>query len=187
MNKIKHIILFLTLITVLGSCKESWLDINEDPNTPSNTTASVKSRLPWVQHHFLYAQGTAGARAALVSQHITFVSSTAQQSMAAGWNPIAGMATTPYQFFFVASAANIQDLMDKAEKESAAGEKPAAVAKITIIKHNANDTIKEVSSVSKFFVRLSNVGMKKIPAKNQSIKKKPNFKIDSINSTPENC
>lgn len=119
MNKIKHIILFLTLITVLGSCKESWLDINVDPNTPSNTTASVNTRLPWIQHHFLYAQGTAGARAALVSQHITFISSTAQQSMAAGWNPIAGMATTPYQFFFVASAANIKDLMDKAEQENA--------------------------------------------------------------------
>lgn len=104
---------------MLGSCKESWLDINEDPNTPSNTTAAVNSRLPWVQHHFLYAQGTAGARAALVTQHLSFVSSTSQQSMAAGWNPIAGMSTTPYQFFFVASAANIQDLIDKAEKEEA--------------------------------------------------------------------
>lgn len=115
----KNIIVGLTLIVMLGSCKESWLDINEDPNTPSNTTAAVNSRLPWIQHHFLYGQGTAGARAALVTQHISFVSSTSQQSMAAGWNPIAGMSTTPYQFFFVASAANIQDLIDKAEQEEA--------------------------------------------------------------------
>lgn len=120
MNKFKNIILFLSLLVVLGSCKESWLDINEDPNTPSNTTASVRSRLPWVQHHFLYAQGTAGARASLVTQHLTFVyNTTAQQSLAAGWNPIAGMSTTPYQFFFVASAANISDLIAKAEAEQA--------------------------------------------------------------------
>lgn len=119
MIKFKHIILSLALVSMLGSCKESWLDINVDPNTPSNTSASVKSRLPWIQHHFLYAQGTAGARAALVTQHTTFISSTAQQSMAAGWNPIPGMVTTPYQFFFVASASNIQDLMEKAEKEGA--------------------------------------------------------------------
>lgn len=119
MNRFKQIIAILTLVVVLGSCKESWLDINENPNTPSNATASVKSRLPWIQHHFLYAQGTAGARASLITQHLTFVNSTAQQSMAAGWNPIAGMSTTPYQFFFVASASNLKDLEEKAEQENA--------------------------------------------------------------------
>lgn len=119
MNKFKNIILFFSVIILLGSCKNSWLDINEDPNNPSNAVASVDSRLPWIQHHFLYAQGTAGARAALVTQQLTFVSSTGHQSMAAGWNPIAGMSTTPYQFFFVASAANLKDLEERAASEDA--------------------------------------------------------------------
>jgi len=104
---------------ILSSCKDSWLDINEDPNTPSNTVASVKSRLTWVQHYYLYAQCTAGVRAATVTQQVTFVNSTAQQSMSAGWNPIAGMSTTPYQFWFVGVGSNLEDLEIKAEKEGA--------------------------------------------------------------------
>ncbi|TJZ61977.1 SusD/RagB family nutrient-binding outer membrane lipoprotein [Sphingobacterium olei] len=119
MKRFKNIILTLFVVSALVSCKQSWLDINEDPNTPSNSVATVKSRLPWIQHHLLYAQGTAGARAGYVTQQLTFVSSTAQQSMAAGWNPIAGMSTTPYQFFFVAAASNLKDLEERAERESA--------------------------------------------------------------------
>lgn len=120
MNKLKNILLLSgVLMLILPSCKDSWLDINEDPNTPSNTVASVKSRLTWIQHYYLYAQGTAGVRASLVSQQLTFVNSTAQQSMASGWNPIAGMSTTPYQWWFVGSSANLEDLETKAEKEGA--------------------------------------------------------------------
>lgn len=120
MNKFQNILFVCAALFLLGSCKKSWLDINEDPNTPSNTVASVKSRLPWIQHYYLYAQGTAGVRAATVTQQLTFVSSsTAQQSMSAGWNPIAAMSTTPYQFFFVGSASNLKDLETKAAEEDA--------------------------------------------------------------------
>ncbi len=120
MNKLKNILLLgITSMFILSSCKDTWLDINEDPNTPSNTVASVKGRLAWIQHHYLYAQGTAGVRASTVTQQVTFVSSTAQQSMSAGWNPIAGMSTTPYQWWFVTAAANLEDLEAKAEKEEA--------------------------------------------------------------------
>lgn len=118
MNKFKNILLLLSVV-FWSSCSKSWLDINDDPNNPSNAVASVDSRLPWIQHHFLYAQGTAGARASLITQQLTFVNSTGHQSMAAGWNPIAGMSTTPYQFFFVASAANFKDLEERAAKEEA--------------------------------------------------------------------
>jgi len=120
MNKLKNILMLsVASMLILSSCKDTWLDINEDPNTPSNTVASVKGRLAWVQHHYLYAQGTAGVRAATVTQQVTFISSTAQQSMSAGWNPIAGMSTTPYQWWFVTAAANLEDLEAKAEKEEA--------------------------------------------------------------------
>ena len=39
--------------------------------------------------------------------------------MTAGWNPIAGMSTTPYQFFFVGAGSNFQDMEAKATAESA--------------------------------------------------------------------
>ena len=120
MNKLKNILLLsVASILILSSCKETWLDINEDPNTPSNSVATLGSRLAWIQHHYLYAQGTAGVRASTITQQVTFVSSTAQQSMSAGWNPISTMSTTPYQWWFVAAAANLEDLETRAEKENA--------------------------------------------------------------------
>lgn len=101
------------------SCSKDWLDINVDPNNPSSSVAPVSSRLPWIQHHYLYAQGTAGARAGFITQMLTYTYGTATHSMSAGWNPVAGVSTTPYQFFFVASAANLKDLEEKAMEEEA--------------------------------------------------------------------
>lgn len=119
MKRLNKILLLFSALLVLGGCSKNWLDVNKDPSNPSSKDATVDSRLPWMQHHMLYAQGTAGARAALVTQGLTFINSTAQQSMAAGWNPIAGMVTTPYQFFFVAVGSNIAELEQKARKEEA--------------------------------------------------------------------
>ncbi|UXD69550.1 SusD/RagB family nutrient-binding outer membrane lipoprotein [Sphingobacterium faecium] len=119
MNNYKKILSLLVVLTLFSSCSKKWLDINVDPNTPSSTVASVKSRLAWIQHYYLYAQGTAGTRAGYVTQQLTFISSTGQQSMAAGWNPVAGMSTTPYQFFFVGAGSNFKDLEEKAIAENA--------------------------------------------------------------------
>lgn len=119
MNKYRKILTLLLVLALFSSCSKKWLDINVDPNTPSSTVASVKSRLTWIQHYYLYAQGTAGTRANFITQQLTFVSSAAQQSMTAGWNPIAGMSTTPYQFFFVGAGSNFQDMEAKATAEGA--------------------------------------------------------------------
>lgn len=119
MNKYKKIVSFLLVLTLFSSCSKNWLDINVDPNTPSSTVASVQSRLAWIQHYYLYAQGTAGTRAGFVTQQLTFSNSTASNSMVAGWNPMSGMSTTPYQFFFVGAGANFQDMEEKAQAENA--------------------------------------------------------------------
>ncbi len=119
MNKYKRIVSFLLVLTLFSSCSKNWLDINVDPNTPSSTVASVQSRLAWIQHYYMYAQGTAGTRAGFVTQQLTFVNSTASNSLIAGWNPAAGMSTTPYQFFFVGAGANFKDMEDKATAEKA--------------------------------------------------------------------
>lgn len=119
MNKYKRIVSFLLVLTLFSSCSKNWLDINVDPNTPSSTVASVQSRLAWIQHYYLYAQGTAGTRAGFVTQQLTFVNSTASNSMIAGWNPAAGMSTTPYQFFFIGAGANFKDMEEKATTDKA--------------------------------------------------------------------
>jgi len=117
----KKILYFTTIImTLLNlSCSKSWLDINEDPNNPSNTVASVESRLPWIQHHYLYAQMAAGARASFATQQLTMTTTGARDGMTAGWNPGSGVVTLPYQWFFVVSAANFKDLENKAMAEEA--------------------------------------------------------------------
>lgn len=119
MKKITYIFLSTLILLSVLSCKEDWLDINEDPNNPSNTVASVDSRLPWIQHHYLYAQMTAGARANYITQQITYINSTAANSVLAGWNPASGTVTLPYQWFFVVAAANLKDLEEKATEEGA--------------------------------------------------------------------
>ncbi|PUV23394.1 SusD/RagB family nutrient-binding outer membrane lipoprotein [Sphingobacterium athyrii] len=119
MNKYKRIVSFLLVLTLFSSCSKNWLDINVDPNTPSSTVASVQSRLAWIQHYYLYAQGTAGTRASFVTQQLTFVNGTASNSMIAGWNPLPGMSTTPYQFFFIGAGANFKDMEEKAKSENA--------------------------------------------------------------------
>ncbi len=118
MKKIIYILAILGILSLI-SCNQDWLDINEDPNNPSNTVASVDSRLPWIQHHFLYAQMSAGARSSYITQQLTFINSTAANSVLAGWNPASGTVTLPYQWFFVTSAANLKDLEDKAIEEEA--------------------------------------------------------------------
>lgn len=118
MKSIRYIVL-AGVIALVSACKTDWLDVNVDPNNPSNAVASVASRLPWIQHHYLYAQGTAGVRGAFISQMLTYTSGTVTHSMASGWNPVAGYSTTPYQFFFVASAANLHDLESRAMEEEA--------------------------------------------------------------------
>ncbi len=119
MKKIKNILYICCLALSFSSCKESWLDVNVDPSNPSSEVATINSRLPWIQHHVLYATGTAGARAGFITQHLSFVNSTASQSMVAGWNPVAAISTTPYQFFFVTAASNIADLEKRAQEEQA--------------------------------------------------------------------
>ena len=117
MKKLTYLTLSVLIITT--SCSKNWLDINEDPNNPSNTVASVSSRLPWIQHHYLYAQMAAGTRASFATQQLTMTTTGSRDGMTAGWNPGSGVVTLPYQWFFVVAAANFKDLEDKAMAEEA--------------------------------------------------------------------
>ena len=68
-----------------------------------------------------------------------------------------------------------------------AGENPTLAANKTIKRHKANETISSISSVNRCLAFFKSVGIKKIPATNQMVKKKINFNTDCINSPPENC
>ncbi|MCD8079109.1 MAG: SusD/RagB family nutrient-binding outer membrane lipoprotein [Bacteroides sp.] len=123
MKNLKYIGCSLLFVLGLVSCND-WLDVNDNPNTPTQSEASVASRLPWIQHHCAYAYGSAGMRGGYMTGMITSVSdastsSTNMHNYMPFWDPINGISTTPYQHWFVGAAANLEDLIRAAEEEGA--------------------------------------------------------------------
>ena len=118
MKKIFSIALTLMMLLGLSSCAE-WLDVNTDPDSPSNKSATVYNRLPWIQYYYMYGWGTANTRSSAIVQMVTTASRTAAIGLQANWNPAQGIATTVYQNFFLGAACNVPDLIEKAEAEGA--------------------------------------------------------------------
>ena len=126
MKKILYSILSLILILGATSC-ENWLDVNTNPDTPSNNSASVEIRLPWIQHYYMYAYGSASVRTNAACQIITNTAKDNHISRMATWDPWQDMNITPYQQWFVGAANNIPDLINKAEETGAYHYKAAAL------------------------------------------------------------
>ena len=118
MKKILSIAICLVMLLGLSSCAQ-WLDVNTDPDSPSNKSATVENRLPWIQYYYMYGWGTANTRTSAIVQMVTTASRTAAIGLQANWNPAQGIATTVYQNFFLGAACNVPDLIEKAEKEGA--------------------------------------------------------------------
>ncbi|MCD8184363.1 MAG: SusD/RagB family nutrient-binding outer membrane lipoprotein [Bacteroides sp.] len=124
MKKIKYIGLCLVLVSGFASCSlDNWLDVNENPNTPTQEVASLSSRLPWIEHHYGYAAGTAGFRAGYVNGMLTahkgITKTTDLNYYMPYWDVTNGISTTPYQHWFVGAACNLDDLIKSAEEEGA--------------------------------------------------------------------
>jgi hypothetical protein len=121
MKKLLYITLSLVLLLGVSSCKE-WLNVNVDPDNPSDASATINIRLPWIQHYYMYAWGTANMRtntiAGILTQTYTS-SSTASNHFLAAWKPIQGSCTTIYQNWFLGAAVNIGPMIKKAEEEGA--------------------------------------------------------------------
>ena len=49
MKKIFSFLFGLVLLLGMTSCAQ-WLDLNTDPDSPSNKSATVQNRLPWIQY-----------------------------------------------------------------------------------------------------------------------------------------
>jgi hypothetical protein len=118
MKKIVYITLSLFLLSGLNSCK-NWLDVNVDPNNPSDASATVNIRLPWIQTYYLYAWGVANMRASTIAGLITQTSATSANGLLAAWNPLQSSCTTIYQNWFLGAAVNLNPLIAKAEETGA--------------------------------------------------------------------
>ncbi len=118
MKKILTIIIALAFLLGSSSC-EKWLDINVDPDNPNDLSATPEIRLPWIQHYYMYAWGTANTRTSFIAGLLTYTSSTAASSRLAAWNPLQSSCTTVYQNWFLGAAVNLNPLITKAEETGA--------------------------------------------------------------------
>ena len=114
MKKLLYSILSLILIFGATSC-ENWLDVNTNPDKPNNESASVEIRLPWIQHYYMYAYGSASVRTCAAAQIITSYTRDNIGRMAS-WDPWQDMNITPYQQWFVGAANNIPDIINGAQE-----------------------------------------------------------------------
>ncbi len=118
MKKILYIALSLLLSFGMTACND-WLDVNVDPDNPNNSSATVESRLPWIQHYYMYAWGSACMRGVTIGGLMTQTSTTSTNGLLSAWNPAQGATTTSYQNWFIGAACNIDDMIAAAEKTGA--------------------------------------------------------------------
>lgn len=117
MKKLIYIFLGATLSLVMSSCKD-WLDVNTDPDSPNNASATVDTRLPWIENYFTRAMGVSNFRTSCIAGNWYGISST-NNFLSTTWAFGSGATTTPYQLWFVTVGTNLQDLYDKAKDEGA--------------------------------------------------------------------
>lgn len=118
MKSLKYMMAAGCLLTLgLTSCSD-FLDVNVDPDKPNNTTAEVANRVPWIQRMFMYSAGITNYRTSMISGTLYSTSGT-HGPAAVTWNFAAGTTTSSYQTWFVETAANLNDLYDKAKAENA--------------------------------------------------------------------
>ncbi len=121
MKKMKYFLMSMVIALGMTSCGDhnSWLDINEDPDNATATSATPEIRLPWIENYFTYAWGSASMRTSQIYGVLTQTSKTSTNGLMCAWNPAQGSATTPYQNFFIGAGVNIDPLIAKASSVGA--------------------------------------------------------------------
>ncbi|WP_437920180.1 SusD/RagB family nutrient-binding outer membrane lipoprotein [Sphingobacterium sp. LRF_L2] len=113
MKKILSILSVLFTL-VISSC-EKWLDVNDDPNNPTATDASVEIRLPAILSQFVDGYESAGTRAALISGQLAATGTTSNNYYLQSWQITNASVNWPYQSWYVYCAVNIPYMIDAAE------------------------------------------------------------------------
>lgn len=97
----------------MSSCND-WLDVNDNPNTPSDAAAAYYQNLPHCQFYTNSAYMFAAFRTGMAMGDYTMNSTTSTYGGASCWLPSISWVTTPYQWFFVGAGSNLQGMYDKA-------------------------------------------------------------------------
>lgn len=120
MKYIRSIILCCVCLMSLSlvSCNE-WLNVNVDPENPSSVSATYQTRLAHIEFYTNSAQQFAAWRSSLSMGDWTRYYNGSTYWHMSYWNPQTGAVTTPYQWWFVGAACNIEDMYKKAMEAGA--------------------------------------------------------------------
>ncbi|MCH5222033.1 MAG: SusD/RagB family nutrient-binding outer membrane lipoprotein [Muribaculaceae bacterium] len=105
------------------SCND-WLDVNTNPNTPTNAAAEYYQRLAHIQFYTNHAINIAGRPTEVITGDIVTNARTGTYGILGQWQFTAGTTvyfptTTAYQWWYVGAACNLNDLISSAEKAEA--------------------------------------------------------------------
>ena len=90
----------------MTSCSD-FLDVNVDPDQPTNESALVENRVPWIQRMYMYSAGLANYRTSTIAGVIYTTNGTVGPNCST-WNFAAGLTTSAYQTWYVESASNLR-------------------------------------------------------------------------------
>lgn len=110
----------------LTSCND-WLNVNVDPDSPSDAAALYNQRLAHIQFYTRDAQVFAGWRNSFAGGDWTSTNGSTYYNVSIHY-PTSSLVTTPYQWWFVGACANVPDMYNKAK--AAGNDQYAGVAKL---------------------------------------------------------
>ena len=118
MKLLKSLILCVAGVMMLTSCND-WLDVNTSPNNPSSESATYQSRLSHIEFYTNYAQQIGAWRSCMACGDWTrYYNGSTYWNMSIKY-PTISIVTTPYQWWFVGAACNIESMREKAEAAGA--------------------------------------------------------------------
>ncbi len=113
-------VLMIAGVTALSmtSCND-WLDVNNDPNTPTSADASLNARCVYMQHYSIASYMIPASNTAYYCGQLA-TATGAQQTGAMNWNLSASnRANNAQQWFLVPVGGNLPDLYKQAMEQGA--------------------------------------------------------------------
>ena len=115
MKSLKSIILcgLGVLALSLTSCND-WLDVNVDPNNPTDKITSYDQRLAHIEFYTNSGLQFGAWRTTMAMGDWTRNNGGGNYWHVSYWYPVDGQVTTTYQWWFVGAYANVPDMIAKA-------------------------------------------------------------------------
>ena len=116
MKSLKSIILCGLGVAALSltSCND-WLDVNVDPNNPTDKITSYDQRLAHIEFYTNSGLQFGAWRTTMAMGDWTRNNGGGNYWHVSYWYPVEAQVTTPYQWWFVGAYANVPDMIAKAE------------------------------------------------------------------------